>query len=486
MTHEDTLRVTVSGATGGAAVAAAARAAGTSVREVGPTGASALEPLAFATVDGRTAVHAQVAPADAEPLAAAVADGVLPTDGALDVVAGGDDGRPTFDHHALSTGERRVLARAGWDDPTDPAPLDDGIHGESERVYEAVRDAGLRPRGRGDGATIDADTVADVWDLARDASGDPVVVVNAAESDARVAGDRLLLESDPATVIDGALAVADLVDATAVVVLLPEGADVARERVAVVAGHRVDTVVAPDAFRVAEPTMALESMEGADRIEARRRPPGPAEYGLFGRPTVLHTPRTLAQVVALVRGGAVGAPADPGTRLVTVTMGGERATVELSTDAPLSAATGALGTPDFRFATVGGRFGGLTRSLDTPANADAMAGARLGSEGGIELHGEDACAVALAGRRARLAREDNCGRCVPCREGSKQLHELLQGIYDGTFDEGALTELGRTVRDTSLCSFGTAAARPVLSAIEEFGPEFRAHADGRCPAGECR
>ncbi|MFC7175771.1 NADH-ubiquinone oxidoreductase-F iron-sulfur binding region domain-containing protein [Halosegnis marinus] len=170
---------------------------------------------------------------------------------------------------------------------------------------------------------------------------------------------------------------------------------------------------------------------------------------------------------------------------MTVSMDHERATVEIPTDAPLREATGALGTPEFRFATVGGRFGGLTRSLDTPANADAMAAARLGTEGAIALHGEDDCAVALAGRRAKLAREENCGRCVPCREGSKQLHGMLRDLYDGRFDEGRLTELGRTVRDTSLCSFGVAAARPVLTAVEEFGPEFRAHAEGRCPAGEC-
>jgi NADH-quinone oxidoreductase subunit F len=487
MSSDHTLRVAVGDATGGAAALSAARGTAASVRAVGPTGADALEPVALATVDGRTALHATVDAETAERLGEAVANGRLPEDRAVGVADHDPAEPPAFDHPALATGTRRALARCGWVDPTDPSLVGAlPTHGET---FAAIRDAGLRPRGRGDGATIDAETVAETWRLAREATGDAVVVVNGAESDERVAGDRRLLESDPALVLDAALAASGYVGAGEVVVLLPETASTARDRVTALAAGldaEVEVVTAPETFRVAEPTMALESMEGADRIEARRRPPGPAEYGLFGRPTVVHTPRTLAQVALLAREGPTGAPTDPGTRLLTVTDGDDRATVELPTDGRLRDALAAVGDPEYRFATVGGQFGGLSRTLDVPANADAMAGARLGTEGAIELHGEGACAVALAGRRAKAAREGNCGRCVPCREGSKQLHELLRGVYDGSFEEGAITELGRTVRDTSLCSFGTAAARPVLTAVAEFAPEFRAHADGRCPAGECR
>jgi len=488
MSSDHTLRVAVGDGAGGDAALSAARDTPATVRAVGPTGADALEPVALATVDGRTALHPRVDAAAAERLGEAVADGQLHEDEATAVTNHDPATPPAFDHPALAVGTRRALGRCGWVDPTDPSLVGDGETTPTE-TFEAVRDAGLRPRGRGDGATVDAETVAETWTLASEAAGEPVVVVNAAESDDHVAGDRLLLESDPALVLDAALAVAGYVGTDEVVVLLPETAPTACARVDALGADldaTVETVTAPETFRVAEPTMALESMEGADRIEARRRPPGPAEYGLFGRPTVVHTPRTLAQVALLARDGPTGAPTDPGTRLFTVTHGDDRATVELPTDGRLRDALAAVGDPDYRFASVGGRFGGLSRTLDVPANADAMAGARLGTEGGVELHGEGACAVALAGRRAKAAREGNCGRCVPCREGSKQLHELLRGVYDGSFDEGAITELGRTVRDTSLCSFGVGAARPVLTAIDEFAPEFRAHADGRCPAGECR
>ncbi|WP_255196080.1 NADH-ubiquinone oxidoreductase-F iron-sulfur binding region domain-containing protein [Halorarius litoreus] len=495
MTHHATLRTTVAPSTDTPAVPPSHDAV--DVRVVGSAGLTHLEPLAFATLDGRTAIHTNVTTEALDSLCDRLEAGTLPTDGAHATVAHDPTEPPQPSGGPLSAGTRRVLARCGWADPTDPSPLDGGLHTNGARVVEAVRDAGLRPRGRGDAAHAVGPerTVAEEWDAARETPGDPVVIVNATESDPGIDGDRLLLEADPATVLDGALVAAGAVGADEIVVAVSEADELARARTeALVAAATerdlvetsLEVVTAPDAFLVTEPTMMLESLEGADRIEARRRPPGPAEYGLFGRPTVIHTPRTLAQVAVLGRAGTVGAPSDPGTRLMTVTHGEKRATVEIPTDAPLRDALRGVGSPWFKMACVGGQFGGLTRTLATPANADAMHGARLGTEGAIELLDDGRCAVALAGRRAKFAREENCGRCVPCREGSKQLHELLRDVYDGEFDDGDVRELARTVRDTSLCGFGTAAARPVLTALDEFGPEFAAHANGRCPAGECR
>ena len=103
----------------------------------------------------------------------------------------------------------------------------------------------------------------------------------------------------------------------------------------------------------------------------------------------------------------------------------------------------------------------------------------------VELLGERRCLVALVGERARTASEENCGRCVPCREGSKQLTELLREVYDGDYDGAGIRELGRVMRRTSICDFGSEAPRPVLTAMNAFEEEFSAHADGRCPAGVC-
>src|SRR5699024_8303336 len=116
--------------------------------------------------------------------------------------------------------------------------------------------------------------------------------------------------------------------------------------------------------------------------------------------------------------------ADPGTRLLTVTGDGMAGptTVELATDTALAEA---VASSEYKMACVGGRFGGITRSLDVPASAPALTGAHLGTEGGIELFDGATCALEFAGSRAKFARERNCGRCVPCREGSKQLADLL-------------------------------------------------------------
>jgi len=498
--------VRVSGAVGApdGEVVAAATAAATdiTVLPVGPTGLDALSPLVTATVDGTTrfyeacspaAARAVVEAAEAGDLASTDADAVVEHDPETDSFSPPEDG-------PLTVGRRRVTADCGWVAPADASVLEGGAVAAAEleprAVLSDVEDLGLRGRGRGDGATDVA--VAPTWRAVRAGDGDPVVVVNGNEADPAADGDQLLLESAPLAVLDGALAVRHVVGATDVVVYLNEAQTVARERVedavAALAAADVDpeasvsVVAGPDQYTAGEPTMALEAMEGNDRLEARRRPPGPEEYGLYGRPTAVHTPRTLAQVRAAVRHPDWFDPdaADPGTRLVTIARGdGALATVELRTDGSLGDGLAALGAREFKMATVGGRFGGLTRDLDVPPGASALRAARLGTNGAVELFGDDRCAVALAGRQARFAREENCGRCVPCREGSKQLTDMLRAVYDGSYEPGRLTELTRVLRESSVCEFGRDAARPVETAIDAFESEFAAHADGRCPSGEC-
>lgn len=487
---DGTLRVTVD-ADGEATLDAAREAASAvAVRETGPVGVAALDPLCLATRDGRTAFHPRASPDRVETLLATLEDGGVPTEGASAVVDHAADASalPLPAEGPLAVGDRQVLGRCGWVDPTVPPAerASDRAATDPASVRDRVESVGVLGRGRADAAT-DA-PVAGAWERAHAADGDPAVVVSGHEADPLVDGDRLLLSGAASEVLDGALAVAGAVGATDVVVVVPD--DRAGDRVERAAGTfdaGIDVVAGPDSFLAGEPTVALEALEGSDRLEARRTPPGPAEYGLYGRPTVLHTPRTAAAVRAAVLGDVPGRDAaDPGTRLVTV--GGDvaaPATVELPTDVPLSRALAAVEGDGAGLFCVGGRFGGLTRSLDVPASAPALSGADLGTNGAVEVLGEGRCPVAAAGERARFAREENCGRCVPCREGSVQVHELLREVYEGRFPDDELRELGRTMRATSACGFGVAAARPVLTAIEEFERAFRAHAEGRCPAGEC-
>jgi NADH-quinone oxidoreductase subunit F len=481
----------------GGAVLDAARdaAADVVVRETGSAGAYRLEPLVLCSLGGSTAFYANCDPARARDLVRALDAGDLPTDGATAVVEHDASTRalPTPDDGPLSVGRRRVLGRCGWaaaDDLPDPLPSTDpadALNGASE--------VGLLGRGRGDAHRDEP--IAEAWETAEGADGDPVVVVNANDRDPRNRADRLLLESDPAAVVEAAAVVADAVGAADVVVYATDD-ELPHRRLreasdALLDAGRIDatpTVVAgPDRYVAAEPTMALEALEGADRLEARLRPPSPALYGLYGRPTLVHTPRTLAQVrAALAHPEWFDADdADPGTRLVSVAGDvAAPATVELPTGGSLSAVRDAVefdGTP--KMAVVGGRFGGVTDHLDHAPSSPALRAANLGTEGVVELFAADRCAVATVGRRARAARDDNCGRCVPCREGSKQMLGMLRDVYDGEYADDMLRELVRTMRATSTCDFGRSAARTVGTAMEAFETEFRAHADGRCPSGEC-
>ncbi|QCS44057.1 NADH-ubiquinone oxidoreductase-F iron-sulfur binding region domain-containing protein [Natrinema versiforme] len=495
------------------------RAAATDARvlETGPTGVRSHEPLVLLTRDGRTAFHPAPVAGRLESLVETLERGGLPTDGAAAVVEHGSEpaSLPTPDDGPLSVGRRRVLGRCGWVDPA-AVPDESAAELATERPEAArgrVREIGIRGRGRGDWSADDP--VAAEWDLAREAaeSGDgggttaddaqaPVVVVNANDSDDRNETDRLLLEAAPGEVLDGALAVGELIGADDVVVYCNEADDQARERVHEAARNvaetaedrlgraaRPEVVVGPNRYIAGEPTMALEAMEGNDRLEARLSPPSPAEHGLYGRPTVVHTPRTVAQVRrAMLHPEEFDADdADPGTRLLTATGDVDAtATVELPTGGSLEDVREAVDLEGrFKMACVGGQFGGLTRSLSHSPSAPALEGAGLGTEGVIELLNEERCVLATAGRRARFAKEENCGRCVTCRQGTIQLTEMLRDVYDGAYEDAKIRELSRVMGETSICGFGRSAVRPAVTGMREFETEVTAHAEGRCPSGEC-
>lgn len=477
----------------------------TPVATVGPTGVSGAEPLALVTHEGKTAYYSECDAETAKELVRALEDDELPTDEA-DTVVTHDATMATLPTPAggpFGVGDRQTFAACGWVRPTNVADytatrefLTTNVT-EPESLLVDITESGVRGRGRGDGATDE--TVADRWRTAAAADGDPVVVVNANEADPDAVADRLLLEADPIAVLDAALAAAVAVDATDVVVYVNETDSLAADRVetaaealhdAAVADVPIEVVAGPDEYKAGEMTMALEALEGNDRLEARRRPPGPESHGLYGRPTVVHTPRTLAQVRLALGNDEEAAPGtetDPGTRLLTIAGDVESpVTVELATDRELSVVVDAVDVDgDLKAACVGGVFGGITQTLDVRADADSLADANLGRNGVVQLLSDRRCAVALAGERASFARDENCGRCVPCREGSAQLVELLRDVYDGTYAGERIEELSRVMRRSSICAFGQAAARPVTTAMTAFESEFTAHANGNCPTGAC-
>ncbi len=463
------------------------------VVRTGTTGIGELEPLVIATDGGETAFFASPRPSTVRDLAADVEANGLPTDRADAIVehAPGVTSLPVPPDGPLAVGRRRVLGPCGWVDPLDP---NEYALVSPERDAGDIADLGLLGRGRGD-ATAD-EPAADAWKQARQTDGEPVVVVNANDADDPSRTDRTLLAGAPMSVLDGMAAIAEYIGATDAVIYLNETDTGLQRRVrrAVEAAEGKlpvvpQLVVGPDEYRAGAPTAALESMEGADRIEPRRQPPTPATYGLYGRPTVVHTPRTVAQVQYALRDPDAydSDAADPGTRLVTVTGDvAAPATIELASSDSLAVARDAVDMDgDFKMACVGGVLGGITRSLDITATAGSLDAATLGTEGVVELLNDERCAVSTVGERAHFASTENSGRCVPGREGTRQLTDLLRDIYQGSFETDKIRELGRVMRRSSNCRIGAHAPRPALTAIEEFEPEFQAHVDSRCPSGTC-
>ncbi|ESP88781.1 NADH-ubiquinone oxidoreductase-F iron-sulfur binding region domain-containing protein [Candidatus Halobonum tyrrellensis] len=456
---------------------------------VGSTGVTALEPLVAVTRGGRTAFHARCSVDRLEGVVAAAEEADDVTAGDPDAVVDHDPDAtrlPAVDLPGLSAGRRDVLGACGWRRPTS-ADDHEAAGGFADHDAADVFDAGADLRGRGWGDACHDDPVGESWATARDADGDAAVVVNAHGSPA----DALLLASAPLEVLDGATTLADAVGATEVVVYASSddarAVETAREAVE---AHPdpvvpVEVVTGPPEYRAGEPTMALEAIEGNHRLEARLRPPGPERVGLDGRPTLVHTPRTLAHLAVGLRGDDGDEGGD--TRLVTVRGDVETpATVELPETASLSAAVDAVDVDGtLKAACVGGRFGGLTADLGVAAGPDALADAGLGTEGVVEVLSEGRCLVEFVGRRTRYAAEENCGRCVPCREGSTQLANLLRDVYDGEYDPEGVAELVGVMERSSICEFGVNAGRPARTATTEFALEFEAHADGQCPAGNC-
>jgi NADH-quinone oxidoreductase subunit F len=452
------------------------------VREVGSTGHAALEPLVCLTHGGETALYTQCSSSRMKTVAAACLEsGDLAGAGPRAVVD--HDPEPANGPQTdVLPGVRAVLGGCGWRRPTS---VDDHERagGFVDPATADVFDAGDGLLGRGWSDWAHDEPVADSWEQATAADGRPTVVVNGHDTPA----DRLLLESAPFEALDGANALARAVDAERVVVYCSgadeHALDVATEAVDAFPDPAapMDIVAGTDVYRAGEPTMAIEDIEGNHRLEARRRPPGPPVFGLDGQPTLVHTPRTMAHLAVSLRGEV------PETRVVTVEGDVDAtATLELPESATLDDALDAVSVDgQFKAACVGGRFGGLTDSLATALDPDSLTAAGLGTDGIVHVLSADQCLLSFIGKRASFGADTNCGRCVPCREGTTQLTELLRDVYDGQYDRAKLEELTDVMATTSLCSFGVAAARPVETALATFESEIEAHADGRCPAGTC-
>jgi bidirectional [NiFe] hydrogenase diaphorase subunit len=382
-------------------------------------------------------------------------------------------------------------------------------------VIEQIRTSGLRGRG---GAGFPTGLK---WSTVAKARGErKYVVCNADEGDPGAFMDRTVLEGDPHRVLEGMAIAAYAVGAShgyiyvrgeyplalhrlQIAIRQAEAMRLLGARIADSAfSFRVDLRIGAGAYVCGEETALIASIEGK-RGWPRPRPPYPAESGLWGAPTLINNVETLAAVPAIIeRGGAwyaaIGTEKSRGTKVFSIG-GAVRSTgvVEVPMGMPLrqiveEIAGGPLPGRTIKAIQTGGPPGGCLPAhlLDVPVDYDSMIG--LGSSmgsGGMIIMDDHTCMVDVARYFMEFCMDESCGKCIPCRAGTVQLHGLLKKITEGEAtlaDLASLEELSDMVKHASLCGLGQAAPNPILATLRYFRDEYLAHiVERRCPAGVC-
>jgi bidirectional [NiFe] hydrogenase diaphorase subunit len=387
-----------------------------------------------------------------------------------------------------------------------------------QEVCEAVSNSGLRGRG---GAGYPAGLK---WNLVRKAPpGQKYVVANCDEGDPGAYMDRTLVESDPHRLLEGMAIAGYAVGATQGYIFVRGGYPGADKRIhqlervirsaeqhgllgsRVLSSNfsfRIDIRLGAGAFVCGEETALMQSIMGK-RAQPVPRPPYPAESGLWGRPTLLNNVETFGNIVPIIQNGsdwyaAIGTEKSKGTKVFAMTGQVEYAgLIEVPMGISLREIVYDIGggIPNqraFKAVQTGGPSGGCIPAahIDTIVDYEAMKalGSIIGS-GGLVVLDEQICMVDLARFFMAFCVDESCGKCIPCRAGTVQLHRLLDRIGSGNAtleDMSLLEELCGMVKDTSLCGLGQSAPNPVLSTLRFFRDEYETHIrDRTCPAGQC-
>ena len=385
-----------------------------------------------------------------------------------------------------------------------------------EQVVQIVKDSGLRGRGGGGFPT------GLKWSFtAANKADQKYVVCNADEGDPGAFMDRSVLEGDPHCLIEAMTICGYATGATEgyVYVRAEYPIAVARLQIAINQAKEMGLLgkdifgsgfdfdlhikLGAGAFVCGEETALMTSIEG-NRGEPRPRPPYPAVKGLFGKPTTENNVETFANIPAIIRNGgewfaSMGTEKSKGTKVFA--LGGKIANTGL-VEIPMGTTLRDIiyeiggGIPNgkkFKAAQTGGPSGGCIPAalIDTPIDYDNLTaiGCMMGS-GGLIVMDEDNCMVDIAKFFLDFTVDESCGKCTPCRVGTKRLREMLDKITDGNAtleDLDKLEELCNYIKDNSLCGLGQTAPNPVLATLKFFRDEYVAHVvDKKCPAGVCK
>jgi len=454
-------------------------------------------------------------------------EGRLPSDLALAVMGEKSiEGIPALMDHPMLKGQVRVVLRnCGLIDPANIdhylarggyAGLAKTLAMSPDKVIEEIIKSGLRGRG---GAGFPTGMK---WEYCRRSAGSrKYMICNADEGDPGAFMDRAVIESDPHSVIEGMTIAAYAIGASEGYIYVRAEYPLAIERLenAIVqaedyallgdnvldSGHRfhIKLKQGAGAFVCGEETALLASIEGK-RGMPRPRPPFPAQEGLHGKPTNINNVETLANVPAIMEHGSEwfarhGTDKSRGTK--TFALAGKIVRTGLI-EVPLGISLGEIvfeigggipGNKKIKAVQTGGPSGGCipAKLLDMPVDYEklAAAGAIMGS-GGMVVMDEDTCMVDIARYFVEFTHSESCGKCVPCRLGTKQMLQILNRITKGEGrleDIDLLLQIAATMKQGALCGLGQTAPNPVLTTIRYFRDEYEAHIKRKkCPAAVCR
>ncbi|MCX6237925.1 MAG: FAD-dependent oxidoreductase [Bacteroidia bacterium] len=382
-------------------------------------------------------------------------------------------------------------------------------------VIDEIKKSGLRGRGGGGFPT------GLKWEMANGAKdGQKYVICNADEGDPGAFMDRSLLEGDAHTVIEGMLICGYAIGASKGIVYIRAEYPIAVERLtmAIKAAQElgllggnilgrdfnfdIEIRIGAGAFVCGEETALMNSVEGK-RGEPRQKPPFPVQSGLFGKPTVINNVETFGNIAPIILNGSgwfssIGTEKSKGTKVFAIA--GDIVQKGLI-EVPMGITLGDIiyevggGIPkgkSFKVAQTGGPSGGCLTAihLNVPIDYDSLVqhGAIMGS-GGLICADEDTCMVDMARFFMDFVQDESCGKCIPCRIGTKRMLEILERITRGEGKDGdvdLLVELGNSIKESAICGLGQTAPNPVLSTIKYFRHEYDEHIRHKyCRAGVC-
>lgn len=385
-----------------------------------------------------------------------------------------------------------------------------------DEVIEEVSDSGLRGRGGG------GFPAGRKWaQVKRQTAPQKYVVCNGDEGDPGAFMDRSIMEGDPHRMLEGMMIAGAACGATEGYIYVRAEYPLAVERLKTAIAQAKEIGLlgknilnsgfdfelhinrGAGAFVCGEGSALTASIEGK-RGMPRVKPPRTVEHGLFDSPTVLNNVETYANVPSIITRGAewfkgIGVEKSPGTKAFAITGDIENTgLIEVPMGTTLreviyDVGGGIRGGGKFKAVQIGGPSGGtLTeKDLDLPLDFDSVkkAGAMIGS-GGLVVMNDKTCMVEVARFFMNFTQNESCGKCVPCREGTRRMLEILERIVAGNGEPGdidLLLELAETISATALCGLGKSAASPVVSTIKNFRDEYEAHInEKRCPAGVCQ